>query len=72
MCEYCENDKELLNKKLPLLSDIGIDAYITTNHLGVKAYIIGEDDGRVTSRQVIPIKYCPMCGRDLNEYRSLD
>ena len=83
MCEYCQNDKPLFEKKIGELLDIGWDGdseyYEDTHYLKIEKRgngdflrLADENEHCLDAYDsYIRIKYCPICGlklrRDSNE-----
>lgn len=61
MCEYCKSKKRLFK-----VGD-GFDhlyIWIANNTINIDDHC----EGQVLTEDSFPIKYCPMCGRQLNEH----
>ena len=70
MCKYCKNDDVQLNKDF-IKANLDI-AGITFMELQVNIFddklgLTCECDGSIEILEDLQIKYCPMCGRDLQE-----
>ncbi len=75
MCNYCIPGSERLdeciyNKKIDagLLGELFLDMRVDSDNNAVRVDI-GNSSGEGTG-ELIKIKYCPFCGRDLNEKAS--
>lgn len=69
MCKYCKVDADLINKKVKVKglvqpAKFRVGAYITEdNQLGLDFWF----DNTFLVEAYKKIKYCPMCGRKLEE-----
>ena len=73
LCEYCHGpddltevpDKWVINENLDVvLTNINFGAYVFPLHKCLTVYIDNANLKTLLSKE-IPIKFCPMCGREL-------
>ena len=62
MCEYCEKPNKTITRHL-----IGVSAFVGAGRLLLRFYDKEIDRTIVTGSN---IHYCPMCGRNLSEYKE--
>lgn len=72
MCRFCDDDGiEILNNREPSENgneaNTGFEVYIFKKKLKVFACLDKPNIKPVCSRVSVDIKYCPMCGRNLQE-----
>lgn len=83
MCQYCEGKKVIFYKNRHKETDLDRDEIeISINNVFLKVYLFkshydpneldfdGDWGKFITDHKItrnVPIKYCPMCGRDLNQ-----
>lgn len=69
MCEYCEKDKPIINtmNELSLKGDFyyGLSVCISDGELCIMSSPDTYECG--FQEETVPIKFCPMCGCELNK-----
>ena len=66
MCKYCEIDDITNESKRHIRKNQRVTIKIVRNMLNENLYYL-EVDTNSYQKEVIDIKYCPMCGRRLGE-----
>lgn len=70
MCEFCKDVTKWNTDDYSLVSDRTLSEGVMIAEDGT--YQIGTFDGRHDYWEVLTIKYCPMCGRELSEVNKND
>lgn len=65
MCEYCEGEKFLLNTRKT--AGDGFEIWIEDGELHIYANINKADVFTASDSTKVKIKYCPICGRAIDD-----